>query len=172
MALQDNLNATLNKQQQKQQEREEKKLNDKIAEYKIKELLEKSIKVKIEQLENKTSIFNNSIKEELTKDLIDDIANGSILFYKNSTYYNPKNIKYFILSNYEKTAKKCLQFCRMKEKEEEQQKKEAEKITISKNTIEQKNDVFKKIMFVLCLPFLIVGGLLIGFISAVCKNIK
>lgn len=164
IALQDNFNIILNKQEAKRQQQEAVKLDDKIFEYKTIELLQKTIFAKMDVLENKTDVYNLMIKNEIVSDIIKDIQDGSILVNKNSKYKKEKQLKYLLLSNYERNAKKCLQLQKQKDKEDET-------TTTATITTTTKKDI-KKILLILLLiiasPFIV----LIGFIGAVCKNIK
>lgn len=166
IALQDNFNIILNKQEAKRQQQEAIKLDDKIFEYKTIELLQKTIFAKMDVLENKTDVYNLMIKNEIVNDIIKDIQNGSILVNKNSKYKKEKQLKYLLLSNYERNAKKCLQLQKQKDKETATTTATAPPVTTA-----TKKD-FKKILLILLLiiasPFIV----LIGFIGAVCKNIK
>ena len=167
IALQDNFNIVLNKQEAKRQQQEATKLDDKIFEYKTIELLQKTILAKMETLEKQTDVYNLMIKNEIVNDIIKDIQNGSILVNKNSKYKKEKQVKYLLLSNYERNAKKCLQLQKQKDKENET----TTTATAPPVTTATKKD-FKKILLILLLiiasPFIV----LIGFIGAVCKNIK
>ena len=166
IALQDNFNIILNKQEAKRQQQEAIKLDDKIFEYKTIELLQKTIFAKMDVLENKTDVYNLMIKNEIVSDIIKDIQGGSILVNKNSKYKKEKQLKYLLLSNYERTVKKCLQLQKQKDKETATTTATAPPVTTA-----TKKD-FKKILLILLLiiasPFIV----LIGFIGAVCKNIK
>lgn len=168
IALQDNFNIVLNKQEAKRQQQEATKLDDKIFEYKTIELLQKTIFAKMETLEKQTDVYNLMIKNEIVNDIIKDIQGGSILVNKNSKYKKEKQLKYLLLSNYERNAKKCLQLQKQKDKENETTTTTA---TAPPATTATKKD-FKKILLILLLiiasPFIV----LIGFIGAVCKNIK
>ena len=167
IALQDNINGVLNKQEEKRQQQEATKLDDKIFKYKTIELLQKTIFAKMEQLENKTDIYNLMIKNEIVSDIIKDIQDGSILVNKNSKYKKEKQLKYLLLSNYERNAKKCLQLQKQKDKENETTTTTA---TITTTATTQKSDfkLLKILLLIIASPFII----LIGFIGAICKNIK
>lgn len=166
IALQDNFNIVLNKQEAKRQQQEATKLDDKIFEYKTIELLYKTILARIETLENKTDVYNLNIKNEIVNDIIKDIQNGSILVNKNSKYKKEKQLKYLLLSNYERNAKKCLQLQKQKDKENET----TTTATITTTTTTQKSDfkLLKILLLIIASPFIV----LIGFIGAICKNIK
>ena len=166
IALQDNFNIVLNKQEAKRQQQEATKLDDKIFEYKTIELLQKTILARIETLENKTDVYNLNIKNEIVNDIIKDIQNGSILVNKNSKYKKEKQLKYLLLSNYERNAKKSLQLQKQKDKENET----TTTATITTTTTTQKSDfkLLKILLLIIASPFII----LIGFIGAICKNIK
>ena len=165
IALQDNFNIILNKQEAKRQQQEAIKLDDKIFEYKTIELLQKTIFAKMDVLENKTDVYNLMIKNEIVSDIIKDIQGGSILVNKNSKYKKEKQLKYLLLSNYERTAKKCLQLQKQKDKETT-----TTTATITTTATTQKSDfkLLKILLLIIASPFIV----LIGFIGAVCKNIK
>lgn len=166
IALQDNFNIVLNKQEAKRQQQEATKLDDKIFEYKTLELLQKTIFAKMETLEKQTDVYNLNIKNEIVNDIIKDIQNGSILVNKNSKYKKEKQLKYLLLSNYERNAKKCLQLQKQKDKENET----TTTATITTTATTQKSDfkLLKILLLIIASPFIV----LIGFIGAICKNIK
>lgn len=166
IALQDNFNGVLNKQEAKRQQLEKTRLDDKIFEYKTIELLQKTILAKMDVLENKTDVYNLMIKNEIVSDIIKDIQGGSILVNKNSKYKKEKQLKYLLLSNYERNAKKCLQLQKQKDKENET----TTTATITTTATTQKSDfkLLKILLLIIASPFIV----LIGFIGAICKNIK
>ena len=167
IALQDNINGVLNKKQQQQELKEKTKLDDKIFEYKAIELLQKTILAKMETLKNKTDVYNLNIKNEIINDLLQDITNGCLLVNKNSKYKKYNQVKFLLISNYERNAKKCLQLQKQKDKENETTTTTA---TITTTATTQKSDfkLLKILLLIIASPFII----LIGFIGAICKNIK
>ena len=169
IALQDNFNIVLNKQEAKRQQQEATKIDDKIFEYKTLELLQKTILAKMEKLEKQTDVYNLMIKNEIVNDIIKDIQDGSILVNKNSKYKKEKQLKYLLLSNYERNAKKCLQLQKQKDKENETTTTTTT-ATITTTATTQKSDfkLLKILLLIIASPFIV----LIGFIGAVCKNIE
>lgn len=154
IALQDNINATINKQQQQQEIKEKIKLDDKIFEYRAIELLQKTILAKMDVLENKADVYNLMIKNEIVNDIIKDIQDGSILVNKNSKYKKEKQLKYLLLSNYERNAKKCLQLQKQKDKEATAEAPPGITTEAPKNKINY-NKILKIILIIALAPIII-----------------
>ena len=175
MALQDNFNAVYNKKEAAKIERERLKQFDKKIEIEFKEDLQKTIEAYIEDGNSKSKLFLLNVKHKI----IENTTNGNDWRVdKKSKYTNIDNIKIYLDSVYDKTARKTIKIFNDIDKEIEEAE-EIKNILIEEPTEEIQETETKKGMnpetlqnlrFVLLLIVLAPLFLLWGIIEGLCKK--
>lgn len=169
MALEQTIKSVTNRKEAEAIEKQKKKRIDTQTEIKAEEFLKASAFNFLEN-HNELQLFQSKTKNYIINDIL-----NTYTFYKGLKYQNRNDIKLLLYKKYDATIKKAIHqkkyIDKLQEVENVKEKQQSNKQIILKK---QKLDftAFYKIIKILCIILLIPFIILLGFISAVCKNIN
>lgn len=169
MALEQTIKSVTNRKEAEAIEKQKKKRIDIQTEIKAEEFLRASALNFLEN-HNELQLFQSKIKNDLINDIL-----KTYTFYKGLKYQHKNDIKLLLYKKYDSVIKKAIHqkkyIDKLQEAEKVKEKQQNDKQIIIKR---QKLDftAFYKIIKILCIILLIPFIILLGFISAVCKDIK